>query len=154
MPREQIKTLTLSKNAKGFKRELGQFLTPAPVAEFMASLFANQRDEWRLLDAGAGVGALSAALLARICESAERATSIRVTAYELDASLIPKLRHTYEYFQQKCERLGIDFSANIFNADFVECAPEAIRMDALLRHKTRFDLATQLLASKSVSIRN
>ena len=44
------------------QHELGQFLTPNPVAEFMASLFEIHRTEVHLLDAGAGAGALSAAL--------------------------------------------------------------------------------------------
>ena len=45
------------------QHELGQFLTPSPVVEFMASLFEIHRSEVRLLDAGAGAGALSAALI-------------------------------------------------------------------------------------------
>jgi len=36
---------------------LGQFMTPEPVARFMASLFGDwSGNEMRLLDAGAGVG--------------------------------------------------------------------------------------------------
>ena len=126
---------------EGRKRELGQFLTPAPVAEFMASLFSSARREWRLLDAGAGDGALTAALLARICKTAEHATTIRVTAYELDGTLVPKLRRAYEQIQQKCERRGIDFSANIINSDFIECASEAIRRDLFPRHNCLFNSA-------------
>jgi predicted RNA methylase len=38
------------------QHELGQFLTPQPVAEFTAALFELHRDEVRLLDAGAGAG--------------------------------------------------------------------------------------------------
>ncbi len=38
------------------QHELGQFLTPNPVAEFMASLFEIHRSEVHLLDAGAGAG--------------------------------------------------------------------------------------------------
>jgi adenine-specific DNA-methyltransferase len=141
MPHEHILSPTHSTSQKGIKRELGQFLTPAPVADFMASLFSGTRREWRLLDAGAGAGALSAALMTRICESAESATSIRVTAYELDASLIPKLRHEYEQIQRKCGRRGIDFSANILNADFIECASEAVRRDLFSRHDCMFNSA-------------
>lgn len=40
------------------QHELGQFLTPNPVAEFMASLFEIHRSEVHLLDAGAGAGDL------------------------------------------------------------------------------------------------
>lgn len=41
---------------------LGQFLTPNPVADFMASLFETPWRELNLLDVGTGGGALSAAL--------------------------------------------------------------------------------------------
>jgi hypothetical protein len=49
------------------QHELGQFLTPNPVAESMSSLFEIHRSEVQLRDAGAGAGALSAALLGRLC---------------------------------------------------------------------------------------
>lgn len=46
--------------------KLGQFMTPAPVATFMAGLFQGLPDDIHLLDAGAGLGALSAALLSLV----------------------------------------------------------------------------------------
>jgi adenine-specific DNA-methyltransferase len=51
------------------RHELGQFLTPHLVADFMASLFEAHWPELDLLDAGAGSGALSAALVRRLCAS-------------------------------------------------------------------------------------
>jgi 2-polyprenyl-3-methyl-5-hydroxy-6-metoxy-1,4-benzoquinol methylase len=50
----------------GRRVEWGQFLTPPAVAHFMASLFQPPREHVRLLDAGAGVGALSAAFVAEV----------------------------------------------------------------------------------------
>ncbi|ECE5701202.1 SAM-dependent methyltransferase, partial [Salmonella enterica] len=48
------------------KAEFGQFMTPSSVARFMASLFPSSTlQTCRLLDAGAGVGALSCAFLDR-----------------------------------------------------------------------------------------
>ena len=45
-----------------YKADLGQFLTPATVARFMASMFPpSNKQTCRLLDAGAGVGSLSCA---------------------------------------------------------------------------------------------
>jgi adenine-specific DNA-methyltransferase len=48
--------------------ELGQFLTPTPVAAFMASLFGPLPEVVRLLDAGAGAGALTAGFFALLRE--------------------------------------------------------------------------------------
>jgi predicted RNA methylase len=64
------------------KQELGQFLTPETIAFFMASLFESCPAEIRLLDAGAGGGALSAALVKRLCRAERRPKRIAVTAYD------------------------------------------------------------------------
>jgi adenine-specific DNA-methyltransferase len=40
------------------RSELGQFLTPAPVARFMAGQFNNLSGHIHLLDPGAGIGTL------------------------------------------------------------------------------------------------
>ena len=45
------------------RSKLGQFMTPGNVAGFMASMFGDLPDEVRLLDAGAGMGALTAAFV-------------------------------------------------------------------------------------------
>jgi predicted RNA methylase len=61
------------------KADLGQFMTPESVAKFMASLFSQRTGAIRLLDAGAGVGALTAAFLDRW-----GADVVCAVAYEID----------------------------------------------------------------------
>ena len=73
------------------QHELGQFLTPNPVAEFMASLFEIHRNKVHLLDAGAGAGGLSAALVGRLCREPRKPKWISITAYEIDAAQIEPL---------------------------------------------------------------
>ncbi len=48
------------------RAQLGQFMTPPPVARRMASFFEVRRPNFRLLDAGAGVGSLTAAWVAEM----------------------------------------------------------------------------------------
>lgn len=70
------------------KSEFGQFMTPSSVARFMASLFpASTLQTCRLLDAGAGVGALSCAFLDRWVTGGFDFSSVEVTAYEIDDTL-------------------------------------------------------------------
>src|SRR5690554_2375459 len=70
------------------KAELGQFMTPRSVARFMASLFPpNTLQTCHLLDAGAGVGALSCAFLDRWVTGGFGFESVEVTAYEIDEKL-------------------------------------------------------------------
>ena len=83
------------------KADFGQFLTPATVARFMASMFPPSAVQTcRLLDAGAGVGSLSCALLDRWAAGGLGFDfeSVEVTAYELDDKLREHLqRHLAAY---------------------------------------------------------
>jgi len=74
--------------AKGRKSELGQFMTPSNTARFMASLFpASTLKTCRLLDAGAGVGALSCAFLDRWISGGFQFQDVQAYAYEIDDRL-------------------------------------------------------------------
>jgi adenine-specific DNA-methyltransferase len=75
------------------RSNLGQFLTPAPIAHFMASLFEPRgATSLRLLDAGAGIGTLSAAWVAAVCAWEQPPCDITVTAFEIDAALLEYLQ--------------------------------------------------------------
>lgn len=74
--------------AQKHKAEFGQFLTPSSVARFMASLFPESTIRTcRLLDAGAGVGALSCAFLDRWMAGGFGFDAVEATAYEIDDNL-------------------------------------------------------------------
>src|SRR5687768_7814249 len=69
------------------RAELGQFFSPGSTARLVASMVCLDElpDQMRLLDPGAGVGSLTAALAARICEAPNPPLSVSVTACELDS---------------------------------------------------------------------
>ncbi|MHB8763231.1 MAG: SAM-dependent methyltransferase, partial [Deferrisomatales bacterium] len=54
------------------KSQLGQFLTPSNVARYLASLFPDRPGPVSILDAGAGIGSLTAAFLDRWLEGSFR----------------------------------------------------------------------------------
>ncbi len=70
------------------KSALGQFMTPAPICLFMASLFDDIKGDIKLLDPGCGVGSLSAAFV-------ERALRLDVDKMELDAIDIAEVMLPY-----------------------------------------------------------
>ena len=59
---------------------LGQYFTPYPIARFMASLFPVTDQKIRLLDPGAGIGALSCTFLERIRQENWKALDVSVSA--------------------------------------------------------------------------
>src|SRR5665213_3521335 len=87
---DQVDLLALDagRRLEGKRRaEMGQFFTPAAIARFMADWLEPASDNIRLIDPGAGIGILSAAWIARVCEIEHPPKSIRLTAYEADSDL-------------------------------------------------------------------
>jgi adenine-specific DNA-methyltransferase len=121
------------------KQELGQFLTPECIGAFMATLFEAHPAEVRLLDAGAGGGALIAAFVKQACGSRRRPKRIAVTAYELDQKIVPALQRTLRLCQAECGGSGIEFSAELYNQDFIEAAVSLVRGDLFGASKTPFN---------------
>ena len=57
----------LAEMSKTERKKIGQFFTPAGIAEYMGSLMLHAQNEINILDSGAGGGILSAALIDKIC---------------------------------------------------------------------------------------
>lgn len=86
---------------KSQRKRLGQFFTTSKTAAFMANMINVDLTKplLHILDAGAGTGILSAALLDRIM-AAGYAGKIVLTCYETDAQVLPVLKTTLELAKQ------------------------------------------------------
>jgi adenine-specific DNA-methyltransferase len=111
--------VTTASAARQRQGELGQFLTPSPVADFMASLFGPLPQVVRLLDAGAGAGALTDALVARVCVKPNGVRGIEATLHELDPLIQDPLLKTMRNCQRRCVKAGIQFNFTIRPSDFI-----------------------------------
>ncbi len=121
---------------------LGQFLTPASVATFMARMIKCKRPVIRILDPGAGMGSLSAALVAVICRRPTRPRAIILTAYEIDPVLLDHLRTTFDLCKKASEGVGIRFEARILAEDFLEVGARTFAGDLFAAAENeRFDCA-------------
>jgi hypothetical protein len=94
-------------------------MTPAPVARFMAAMFPPSLfPACTLLDAGAGVGALTCAFLDRWASSSDFSfRRVEIDAYEIDSTLRTHLNQTLESY---VARLPISYRA--LPDDFIEAA--------------------------------
>lgn len=102
------------------RAQMGQFLTPSPIATFMAEMFKCRQSNVRILDPGAGAGTLSAALVLALCQRTTRPAAIAVTAYEIDPLLVDYLRETLDRCRSECGKVGISFQARLVEQDFLE----------------------------------
>jgi adenine-specific DNA-methyltransferase len=98
---------------RAHKAALGQFMTPAPIATFMASLFESAEGErCKLLDAGAGHGALSLAFIER-WRALAPSTPIELHAFEIDPSAYTTLGANLSGV------VGDDLTLRLSNTDFI-----------------------------------
>ncbi|WP_293297360.1 MULTISPECIES: Eco57I restriction-modification methylase domain-containing protein [unclassified Microcoleus] len=107
--------------------EKGQFLTPSSVATLMAGMFEFNCPDISLLDAGAGIGSLLAAVVCELCQRPNKPRSLHVTAYEIDIILIDYLKQTLELCRSECQRLGIYFTSEIRQMDFIQDSADMLQ---------------------------
>jgi len=121
--------------------EMGQFMTPSAVASFMASLFELRGDRMRLLDAGAGVGSLTAAWIERICSRRDPPKQVSVTAYELDPLIAEDLHSTLKLCRDYSAAAGVRFQGEVRQEDFIASAVDTLRGGLFGAEPETFDCA-------------
>lgn len=119
--RRQEASAALDSTQRG---KLGQFFTPAPAADFIASLAGlPETGTLRILDPGAGAGSLTASLVARLLEE-RPGVKISVTACEVDPQLHPALQATLDDCVNTANGFGVHLEVNLVRGDFISWATE------------------------------
>ncbi len=117
---EQIR-LRLSRDTDAKKKsQFGQFLTPERTAAFMAGLFPPSEGICCLLDAGAGIGSLSAAFLERWRSGGLRFRRVELDAFEIDDSLHAPLAQTLAKYRSDA------FRVKVYGDDFIHAAVDSL----------------------------
>lgn len=88
----------IEKMPKSQRKKYGQFFTSKETAVFMAGLFDVPKgiDELHILDAGAGSGILTLALIDKLQNETE-IKQISITCYETDPNIVDLLRNNLDY---------------------------------------------------------
>jgi adenine-specific DNA-methyltransferase len=133
---ERNRVAALSNVDRATQDTLGQFFTPAPAAELIASMpRLPQSGAMRVLDPGAGSGMLSAALASRVLDETPE-LYVHLVAVECDANVVPHLANTLE----ACKAEGAGrISYDLVDVDYIE-ASTGLGADARL---IGFDLVIQ-----------
>ena len=111
----------------GGRASFGQFLTPLPTAQLMASMITRSGGMVSIVDPGAGIGTLSAAAVEELCSREPSPTLLRVVAYEVDPDLLPFLRGTLQRCRSFCEERGVGFEGEIRTCDFIADTVDRLR---------------------------
>lgn len=119
---DQIRREASKRLDSKLRSELGQYMTPSSIAEFMASLF-SYHGHAKLLDAGAGVGSLTSEFFK---QALREGISVDAETWEIDDTLAGYLKNTLDEYVQ----LGQGkFKTHIHTSDFIEDATFSIQFD-------------------------
>ncbi len=119
---ENVRRIASSQLDPDRRASLGQFMTPAPIANFMASLFQKWPSQISLLEPGAGIGSLAHAFGRRFFEQHADGT-LKITAYEIEPRLADYLsQHLSQLANGKKSQIEIE----IFRRDFIQEAAFAL----------------------------
>lgn len=131
----QVTSSFVESTPKKERKSYGQFFTSQKTAEFMASLFTIDfsKPELKLLDAGAGTGLLTTALVERL-RCCGYAGVISVVCYENDLKVLPSLAQNLEHLKST---LDITYEIRIDNYLTSQCF---ISGDLYKKEAEKFDM--------------
>lgn len=107
---------------KKYRKKYGQFFTSMETARYMAGLFdIPEQKSISVLDAGAGSGILSCAVVERL-DSIEDLEEIEVTCYENDGNVLPLLKENLTYVQEhSCKKVNVTLiTENYITSQYLE----------------------------------
>lgn len=107
------------------RKEKGQVFTPPGVCRYMAGLFTDIPKSFRLLDPGAGLGTLTAAVCERVL-SLRSPRKIEVHLYETDTLVGPLLERSMEHCRRLLLAAGHSFTYDIRARDFILEGPRGL----------------------------
>ena len=124
------------------KSQFGQFFTPSSIARFMADLFvADGRRRCHLLDAGAGIGSLSAAFLERHISGDSGFADVSVDAFELDDNLHGDLTANLHDYLRLSHDQGVNVRFTVRSEDFIYAAVQSLGRYLFARQLPRYSHA-------------
>ena len=121
---EEIRRAAVSEANPKYRKVLGQVFTSVSVAQLLVEMFSDWRGDVELVDAGAGVGTLSAVAAVSALFSGGGLTSMRVLAWEVDPELAVKSKQSMALVSECFDEAGIPFEFEVLNEDFLHRAAQ------------------------------
>jgi adenine-specific DNA-methyltransferase len=124
---DRIGVWYVAQKSPSYRKSQGLYLTPVPVAGFLAQQVPLDRRSIRILDPAAGLGALACAAVEEVVAKSKKTKRIDLVVYEIDRAMADPLRSVLAYLTEWCRSISqIALRVEIHIADFL-----AARSDAL-----------------------
>ncbi|GKX51548.1 Eco57I restriction-modification methylase domain-containing protein [Budvicia aquatica] len=123
---DELRMQVNSKLDEATRGQKGQFMTPTAAARILASKFRDLNGELNIIDAGAGVGSLTTALVERALNDFSP-SSINVNVWELENILVENLYHSLEFCEQSVVESNVVWNSEVNCIDFISHAVSLIQ---------------------------
>lgn len=120
------------------KKDNGQFFTPTPIANLMASFCNLTVNSLRILDPGCGTAVLTCTLVEHLTEQNPNIEFIDLVAYETDPELISYSQKTLTYLKKWLHLKGVRFHYLVHNQDFILDNAKALQSTS--QNQDKFDI--------------
>ena len=101
------------------RKAYGLFLTPVPVADYMAGRVRAIGRRLRILDPAAGAGVLCCAAVEALVSRSPKPDAVELVAYEVDEGLIAPLRAVLGRLAGWCRARGVELAVRLEARDFI-----------------------------------
>jgi adenine-specific DNA-methyltransferase len=118
---DRIGSQVVGQKSAAYRKQIGIYLTPVEVADFIAAAYEDSAPTVRILDPAAGSGTLVCALVEALAGRSEcnRPRSVELVAYEIDLELADALGVVIGYLKRWAAQRNISLRTTIKHADFV-----------------------------------
>lgn len=120
----------VSQKSARHRKDHGLYLTPVPVADFMAARIASREGRVRVLDPAAGAGVLCCSAIESLVSRDPRPEHIEVVAYEIDDDLAAPLQAVLAYLvdwvRESCD---LTVAVRVEAEDFILANAEGLGAD-------------------------
>ncbi|WP_431260841.1 HsdM family class I SAM-dependent methyltransferase [Roseateles chitinivorans] len=139
------------KSADQGQRQLGQYMTPAPIAKFMASRLLETAlpENFRVLEPAAGSGNLVEAVFRHITTIPKKPKLVSFVLYEVDQQMVERLRALARTLRTQAKSHGFKVSFSIRHQDFLLNRPSE-RFDAIISNPPYFKVRKDDLRAKTL----
>lgn len=117
---DRVGVWCVAQKSASCRKTQGLYLTPVPVADFLAQQVPLDCELIRILDPAAGLGALACAAVEEIVTKSKKTSSIHLVVYEIDRTMMLPLRSVLAYLTEWCRSVRqVALTVEIHVADFL-----------------------------------
>lgn len=129
---DRIRAIANTKIDEKKRGKLGQFMSSFSVSSLLASMFEGFSPEEKLLDAGAGVGSLTSAVVNEAMKS--DCKRLGSTCYEISEELHPYLTENLAICSERAPYNNLGFRAEIIKKDFIASSIANLKSPTIKRY--------------------